>query len=175
MSINNKQQVFIREYTRDFNASRAALVAGYSPKTAYSYGQQLLKNLEIQAAIKARIEEITMGSDEVLIRLGDMARGDMADLMEITPSGFIAKLLDAEGNVNPKTKLIKKIKQKVTTYLSKTEDGEDREVIETEFELYDAQAALALLGKYHALFVDRTEITGKDGGLIRVTLKGEDD
>jgi len=36
-------------------------------------------------------------------------------------------------------------------------------------ELYDAQAALALLGKHHKLFVDRTEHTGADGGPIVLT------
>lgn len=30
-------------------------------------------------------------------------------------------------------------------------------------ELYDAQAALQLIGRHHKLFVDRTEITGEDG------------
>jgi phage terminase small subunit len=35
-------------------------------------------------------------------------------------------------------------------------------------ELYDAQAALALLGKHHGLFVDRQEITGKDGIPLKV-------
>lgn len=35
-------------------------------------------------------------------------------------------------------------------------------------ELYDAQKALELLGKHRGLFVDRKEITGKDGGAIAV-------
>jgi hypothetical protein len=36
--------------------------------------------------------------------------------------------------------------------------------------MYDAQAALALLGKHHKLFIDRTEISGKDGGPIAVNV-----
>jgi phage terminase small subunit len=36
-------------------------------------------------------------------------------------------------------------------------------------ELYDAQAALALLGKHHRLFVDRTEHTGAGGAPIEVS------
>lgn len=35
-------------------------------------------------------------------------------------------------------------------------------------ELYDAQAALGLLGKHHGLFVDKHEVTGKDGGPVVV-------
>jgi hypothetical protein len=110
-----------------------------------------------------------MSAEEVLMRLSDIARGDLAGLMEITPSGFTFRLLvdeNGERIVNPKTKLIRKIKQKVTTYLGKTEDAEDREIIETEMELYSAQEALNTLGKYHKLFVDRQEITGEDGGPV---------
>lgn len=36
-------------------------------------------------------------------------------------------------------------------------------------ELYDAQTAQTLIGKHHKLFVDRTELTGKDGNPIEVS------
>ena len=47
-----KQQAFVNAYAG--NATAAALAAGYSKKTAYSHGQRLLKNGEIQEAIKDR-------------------------------------------------------------------------------------------------------------------------
>lgn len=127
----------------------------------------MFTNVDISKAIKEAVE---MPPDEVKARLADIARGDIADLMEITTSGFEFKLLleDESGEriVNPKTKLIKKIKQKVTTILSKNESGEDREIVETEIELYSAHEALRDIGKLHKMFVDRQEITGKDGGAI---------
>lgn len=163
MGLTNKQQAFVNGYTVDFNATQAAIRAGYSKKTAYSIGQRLLKNVEIAQAIRQNIEEKTMGADEVLTRLADMARGDMSDLMAITTSGFTidltAKNENGETITNPKTKLIKKIKQKVTTYLAKSGDGEDREVIETELELYDAQAALVQIGKHLKLFSDPAQVS----------------
>ena len=104
-----------------------------------------------------------MGPDEVKAGLADIARGNLADLMDITTSGFSLELMidDGHGNkiVNPKTKLIKKIRQKVTTYLAKSESDEDREVIETDFELYSAHDAYRDIGKIHGLFVDRSEVT----------------
>jgi Phage terminase, small subunit len=161
--MRNKQRVFIAEYLKDFNATQAAIRAGYSPKTAYSIGQENLTKPEIKLAIEERM----MNREEVVAGLSDIARGDMADLMAITTSGFTLELMidDGQGNkiVNPKTKLIKKIKQKVTTYLAKKEDDEDREVIETEIELYSAHEAFRDLGKVHGIFIDRTELTGKDG------------
>ena len=47
-----KQRKFVEAYAD--NATAAALAAGYSPKTAYSQGQRLLKNVDIITAIKKR-------------------------------------------------------------------------------------------------------------------------
>ena len=41
--MTHKQLKFITEYTKDFNATQAAIRAGYSKKSAYSIGQELLK------------------------------------------------------------------------------------------------------------------------------------
>lgn len=162
MTITNKQARFVAEYLVDFNATQAAIRAGYSKSTAYSQGSRLLRNVEIMDSIREQV----MGADEVLIRMTDIARGDIADLMDITPAGFTFRLVnekDGERVVNPNTKLIKKIKQKVTTVLGKKQDDEDREIIETEIELYNAQEALNTLGKHHKLFSERTELTDGDG------------
>lgn len=40
-----------------------------------------------------------------------------------------------------------------------------------QVEFYDAQKALELIGKNHALFTDRQEVTGKDGGPIEQSIK----
>jgi len=154
----NKQQAFIYEYLKDFNATRAALDAGYSKKTAYSIGQENLKKPEIAEAIRQEIESRSMSADEVLTRLSDIARGDITNLMDVSTMGFNINLItkDEDGNnvINPKSKLIKKIKQKVTTYLAKKEDGEDKEIVETEIELYSAHEALRDLGKHLGIFKD---------------------
>jgi hypothetical protein len=103
--------------------------------------------------------------------LADEARGDIGVFMDVSTVGWNIDLLqrdsngelvhDAAGNVirKPETKLIKKLKQKVTTIIGKSEDGEDREIIETEIELYDAQAAKVHLGKHLKLFTDQVDIT----------------
>lgn len=153
-----KQRIFVHHYLTNFNASQAALKAGYSPKTAPAIGQENLKKPLIAAAIEHGIQEKLMSADETMIRLADIARGDVADLMDITTAGFEIKLTQQDENgvqkVNPKTKLIKKIKQKVTTFLAKGESDEDREIIETEIELYSAQDALNSIAKHHKLFSD---------------------
>lgn len=53
--LTTKQQRFIQAYTG--NATEAAVMAGYSEKTARSAGQRLLTNVDIQSAIRSREEE----------------------------------------------------------------------------------------------------------------------
>ncbi len=66
--MNAKQQRFAEEYVVDHNATQAAKRAGYSPRTAYSQGQRLLKHVEVQTAIAAeqarlrRKMEVTVAS-----------------------------------------------------------------------------------------------------------------
>jgi phage terminase small subunit len=172
MGLTNKQRVFIAEYVKDFNGTQAAIRAGYSAKTASVIGSENLAKPYINIEIKRLIAEKSMSKDEVLTRLADIARGDMADFMDITPQGWNLKLVRDDAPI-PQTKLIKKIKQRVTTRMAKDESGEDSETIETEIELYSAHDALRDIGKYHALFTDRTDITS-GGEVIRVSLKKDD-
>ncbi len=51
--LNHRQKAFVQEYLKSGNATESAKAAGYSLHTAYSQGQRLLKNAEIQKTIKA--------------------------------------------------------------------------------------------------------------------------
>lgn len=55
MGLTVRQQAFVNAYTG--NAAEAARQAGYSAKTAYSIGQELLNKPEIVDAIRRRAEE----------------------------------------------------------------------------------------------------------------------
>ena len=50
--MNKRQKLFAKEYIIDLNATQAAMRARYSSKTAYSSGQRLLKNVEVQDYIQ---------------------------------------------------------------------------------------------------------------------------
>lgn len=56
--LSRMQERFCDEYVIDTNATQAAIRAGYSVKTAYSQGQRLLKNVDIQNKIKEISEQI---------------------------------------------------------------------------------------------------------------------
>lgn len=71
--MTEKQQIFIREYLTSLNATEAAKRAGYSQHSAYSQGQRLLKDAEVQkalsAAMKARQDRVELSQDYVLNNL----------------------------------------------------------------------------------------------------------
>jgi hypothetical protein len=156
---NARRQVFIAEYLKCWNSSEAARRAGYNGKSNV-IGPRLLANVSIRAEIDARLAEIQMSADEALVILAEQARGDPAEFMDITTTGFNLRLLDQDGN-RLNTRLIRKIKQKTTTYLSKKEDDEDREVHEIEIELYDAQSAIDKILRVAGKYKDSLDISAK--------------
>jgi phage terminase small subunit len=147
-----KQQAFVSAYIlHRFNATRAAIAAGYSEKSAYSIGSENLKKPEIRAAIDAYFVEGTMSAREVLFHLTLQARGDIGDIWDEVKGGVDWAKARAEN----KTGLIKRVKRKTTRIVHREDPDED--VIEEEVEFHDPQKALHLLGKELGLFVDKSE------------------
>lgn len=177
--LTNKQRAFVEHYLATWNAAEAARRAGYSAKSARSVGPETLSKPVIQAAIEARIAELKMGADEVLVRLADQARGDLGDFVhigeeEITLSDIVISEREEGDEGEPATmRVVRKVetvkrptvhidlaKAKAASKLhliKKIKDGRDG----LSIELYDAQAAVVLLGKHHKLFGD------EGGGILK--------
>ena len=51
MTLTSKQERFVAEYLVDLNATRAAIRAGYSEKTAAEQASRLLTNVKVQQAV----------------------------------------------------------------------------------------------------------------------------
>jgi phage terminase small subunit len=168
--LSSKQQAFIEYYIGEarFNGADAARKAGYPERSARQQASRLLTNDDIQAAIKQRISEIAMSSHEVLVRLSEHARGSMEDFIDVkTMTVDLQKAADKN-----QLHLLKKVKVVSRTLIPRDKDEEEITRIDTvEFELYDQQAALALLGKHHKLFVERHELAGKDGKAIPISVQ----
>ena len=77
--LNEKQQRFADEYLIDLNATRAAIRAGYSEKTAYSQGERLLRHAEVKTYIREKMDErkedAIASADEVMRYLTSVIRG----------------------------------------------------------------------------------------------------
>lgn len=139
--LTDKQQAFIAEYLKCWNATKAALQAGYSPKSARQTGSENLSKPYIADEIKARIAEMKMSGDEALVRLAEIARGDIEDFLTIDTDATGLDFVKAQkaGKIH----LLKKITFGKTTI---------------SFEMYDKQAALNTIAKHHGLLNDKVEI-----------------
>lgn len=56
--MTNKQKTFINRYYCHRNASKAAIEAGYSPKTARQLGYSLLKKPTIRKALTEKLASV---------------------------------------------------------------------------------------------------------------------
>lgn len=56
--LTTKQKKFCDEYIKSGNAKQSAIKAGYSPKTAYSIGNENLNKPELKAYIEKRLKQL---------------------------------------------------------------------------------------------------------------------
>ena len=156
--LNKAQQVFVSEYLKLFNATEAYLVAYPKSKrdSARANAARLIAEDNVKAEIEARLKEIHMSADEALKLMADIARGDITEF--ITPLGNLdIDLLKTSG----KGRLVKKIKQKTVTKIGKGKEDEDTEILETEIELYPADAALDRVLRVHKKYTDPADNNNK--------------
>ena len=132
--LNTKQRMFVNEYIVDFNATQAAIRAGYSENGAESKGSQLLSNVkvapEIDKAIAKRENRVIVTQDDVIRELAMIAFGDIEDYIEWGPRGITLKGKENRGT----GRLVSKVSQTAT--------GQMR------LELHSKTQALEMLGKH---------------------------
>ena len=148
--MTKKQKSFCEEYLIDLNATQAAIRAGYSPKTAYSIGHELLSKPEIRAyidkAMAERSKRTGVNADRVVRELAKVAFVNAEDVIDVKN----AKLLPDASRDD--TAAIASVKVKIVSG--------DTESEEREIKLADKLKALELLGKHMGMFTDKTELSG---------------
>ena len=96
-AVNDKRRAFVREYLIDLNATQAAIRAGYSNRSAYSQGQRLLKDAEIQQAVRTAKEERAhdtgLSAQMVLQGLRGIAEGEASDSARVRAYELLGKHL----------------------------------------------------------------------------------
>lgn len=146
--LTGKQKKFCEEYIFDFNATRAAKVAGYSEDTAYSTGSENLRKPEIKAYIKELQEDLE--------RVSGISRMRVLKEHEKLAFSSIAHLHDTWIDRKEFDKLTDEQKASIaeiqtqTRKTSVTREGEPEMDIETEFvkiKLYDKQKSLDSISK----------------------------
>ena len=148
-----KQQRFVEEYLVDLNATRAAIRAGYSKKTADRIGPKLVVESCVSEAIREAIEkrssrtEIT--ADRVLQELGFIAFSNMKDYVEFGPPGVT--LEELSEMTDDQSRAISQVSHNFNA-----EGGGS-----VNFKLHDKLKALDLIGKHLGMFKEKVEHSGE--------------
>lgn len=91
-----RKKQFAEHYAAHGNATQAAIVAGYSEKTAYSQGARLLKDVEIKAYVASLQESATSDAgvtiQRCVLELARIAFGDPRKLF--TVDGYLKPIRD---------------------------------------------------------------------------------
>ena len=149
-----KQPRFVAEYRKDLNATRAAIRAGYSPKTAASQGQRLLKSPVVGRAI-AEAQAGPLKTAEGLVEriMKEAAVVAFADPAESLDEHGVPRKMPRGAPRAP-------IEQLRVTQVSRHKRGGQRYIIRRyTVKFPDKLAALRVLGKHLNMFPRRSKQT----------------
>ncbi len=107
-----KQKKFCDEYIKSGNAKQSAIKAGYSPKTAYSIGNENLNKPELKAYIEKRLKRLESekiaGAREVLEYLSSVMRGEQTESVATAKGVYDNVPVSAKDRINAAKELLKR-------------------------------------------------------------------
>lgn len=153
MALTPKKKRFCVEYLKDWNATQAAIRAGYSEHTARQQGSVLLTKLDIKEEI-GRVRDEILGTEKeqlqyyVLQQLKKMAGSNITD---------VANIIGNEMEVKDTNSLPKEIQESIEEIAeTRTKEGGSLKI-----KMHSKSKALELLGKYAGMFDNKIELSGK--------------
>lgn len=154
--LNLRQLRFVEEYCIDFNATQAAIRAGYSPESAHSMGCRLLKHRKVARAIRNRLDVLSKKSMLTAERIqSELACMAFVNVVEVMTAEDLKKLPEATQRAITGIKFRREIKTEVR-------DGEEvqvpYEVVEVKF---GKEGALRDAMRHLGMLVDRTKVEGE--------------
>lgn len=164
--MTTREKLFVNYYLGRCkgNATRAALLAGFgsNANSAGVFAFRLLRKVKIREAIDAKLDEIAMTEEEVLLRISQRAASSAEHFIifhrpespDALPSLDLTKA-KRRGQLGS----LKKLKT------TRTSGDHPQEV--TEVEIHDALPALALLAKFHGLLDPKPSNGGDDPEALR--------
>ena len=138
-NLTDKQKRFCEEYVIDWNATRSALEAGYSKKTAYSIGQENLKKPEIKQYIDEIQKDLSKLSGVTALRnILELKKIAYASIAQFKTDWMTEK--DFNELTDEQKGCLSEIVHQTKTYKDSTETI-------VKFKLHDKQKAIELLNK----------------------------
>lgn len=175
--LNDKQKQFCKEYLVDLNATQAAIRARYAEKTAYSQGQRLLKNVEVQEYIRElmqkREQRTEITADKVLEEYAKLGFSDVTDYLQVVTERILVGHDKETGEpISDISQFVlmkdtKDIPPEKLAAISEVKQHKDGSI---SFKLHDKRGALDSIARHLGMFAERVELTGKDGGPIQTAV-----
>jgi phage terminase small subunit len=157
--LTNKEKIFISEYLiNGFNATQAAIKAGYSIKTSYKIGSENLRKPHIKSSISEQVNEILDSNKEILKaeiieEAKKIAKSDIKTLLQYDQDGVFVY---PSGDVD--TSVISSIKIKQEIVSSKSDDNIDVSNKEIEIKLHNKMDAIKTLSNYLGLIKEEINL-----------------
>lgn len=150
-----KHARFVAEYLKDFNATQAAVRAGYSAKTAKQQGSRLLTNVDVAAAIAEKqakqLETADLSAARVLEELRRLALSN------------VQEFFDEHGNLKPVHLLTREQAASIASFevIKKNAEAGDG-IIDTihKLKVWDKPRSLEMLCKHFGLLTEKVEHSG---------------
>jgi phage terminase small subunit len=155
--LTRKQQLFVAEYLTDLNATRAAIAAGYSKRTAEVIGYQLLQKPLVRQEIAKKhgktLGKLEITAERVLAELAKLAFFDPRKLFE--SDGSPKQILDLDDETAAAVAGLE------VNELFDGESGDQKHAygLCKKIKLADKGINLERLGKHLKLFTDKVEST----------------
>lgn len=156
--LNEQQKMFVQEYIVDLNATKAAIRAGYSEKSAHVTASRLLSDAKIQTAVQKvkqdRADRLQITQVRVLREIARVGFSDLRNVM--TPDGQLVGPLDWDDDTAAAISSLEVARSSL--------DGQESVVERThKIKTWDKNAALEKLCKHLGLYApEQHEHTGKD-------------
>ena len=159
--LTEKEKLFVVFYLLDFNATKAAIEAGYSRKSAKEIGYENLTKPHIKTEIRKVLDSIR---DKAILSIKDMQRElskiikfDITRIITFNKSG---SLFACNSEDIPDIERAGLRSVEVKEVHGKSEEG--NLILDTKVTAHDKLGAIKLLGKSKAMFVDtvKKELSG---------------
>lgn len=172
MKLTPKQIRFVDEYLVDFNATQAAIRAGYKAKTAHVIGAENLRKPKIAEEIARRQKDLQkrteVSQDRVVKELARIAFANIADYIHVETQ---TRTKDDGTEITYQTVMFNET-QELSADQRAALAVVKQSVNGFELKLHDKIKALELLGRHIGMFKDKLSLSGADGGPLTFRWEG---